>query len=155
MRLLGLVELTSARTARLRDAELTRLRRVVGAPRPGGEHPPAVAHELIALADRVDDLLDDRAVAATTPALNLRWLATQLRALLALCEVAPIADKGAIDFLRHDVVADQSAPRPELVDHIAATVRPGYRWRHDLLRPQQVVAYVPADDHEGGQGEPP
>lgn len=107
------------------------------------DSPPAMAGELIAMADRVADLggpnlpTDAEQVAAL-----LRWLRGRTDALLAMCEVAPIVDDGALDFMRHEVVADRPAPRADLVDHIADTVRPGYRWRNDLLRPQQVVAYI-------------
>jgi molecular chaperone GrpE (heat shock protein) len=98
--------------------------------------PPPVARELITMADRLVDLR----TSGTTEILE--WLRARSNALLALCEVAPITDGGTVDFLRHEVVADRPAPRAELVDHIADSVRPGYLWRHHLIRPQQVIAYV-------------
>lgn len=161
MNVLGLWEVTGAATARRRDDELASLRAGAVAGRRtaegraastadggSGDGPPAVARELIALADRLVDLTGrsaptdlDQAVAA------LQWLTVRVSGLLAMCEVAPITDDGVLDFMRHEVVADRPAPTEALVDHIAGTVRPGYRWRHDLLRPQQVVAYIAAEDN--------
>lgn len=112
----------------------------------GTDEPPAVARELIAMADRLVDLTGSTAPTDAEQATAvLRWLRGRVDALLALCEVAPITDDGVLNFMRHEVVADRPAPREELVDHIADTVRPGYLWRHDLLRPQQVVAYIAAE----------
>lgn len=142
----GLVELKSARAAQRQEAELARLRRVVDATEgvaSATDQPPAVARELIVVADRIADLTAEAATAdVERPAAVLRWMDDRVRALLALCEVAPILDGGTVDFLRHEVVADRPTSRTALVDHIAGTVRPGYRWRNELLRPQQVVAYV-------------
>jgi molecular chaperone GrpE (heat shock protein) len=42
------------------------------------------------------------------------------------------------------VVGSRAAPSDVFADQIADTVRPGYAWRGSLLRPQQVIAYVPA-----------
>jgi hypothetical protein len=133
---LGLFELTRTSDARRRAAGTAELRERVAAAvgraeeaeralatvsarcgHAGGE-PPPVARELITMADR---LLDLRTSGTTE---ILEWLRTRVDALLALCEVAPITDGGTVDFLRHEVVADRPAPRQELVDHIADTVRP-------------------------------
>ena len=141
---LGLFELTGAAEARRRRAETAELRELLAAALStvsacvGSTGPPAVACELITMTDRLVDL------ATADAAEILGWFRTRVDALLALCEVAPITDGGTVDFLRHEVVADRPAPRDDLVDHIADTVRPGYRWRNDLIRPQQVVAYVDA-----------
>ena len=70
------------------------------------------------------------------------------------------SDEGAAHLVRHQEVrgvgafdpapqqtgARREAPRPELADQIADTVRPGYVWHGDLLRPQQVVVYVSVND---------
>jgi molecular chaperone GrpE (heat shock protein) len=67
--------------------------------------------------------------------------------MLASCEVTVIDDTGPLDPMRHEVVAGRECAADGPVDQIAETVRPGYAWRGELLRPQQVIAYVPS---EGG-----
>jgi molecular chaperone GrpE (heat shock protein) len=96
--------------------------------------PPQAAVELIELSDRLESLAPGD--------LDQAWIRERLRAILALHEIAPIADMGLVDFTRHEVVADRPADRATQVDHIADTVRPGYLWRGTILRPQQVVAWV-------------
>lgn len=139
MNLFGAVELITARTARQRAAELDRLRRAAGTP---VSPTPAMAADLIALADQLDELVEETPLADRDPAAGrLRAARRRVGTLLALCGIATIRDEGELDFLRHEIVADRPAPEPGLVDHIAATLRPGYRSQDTLLRPQQVIAY--------------
>lgn len=137
----------SGQLAQDRVAALETLPPAVG--RAGEDGPPPVGRALIGIADRLVDLADDGA--PTSPeqtAAALRWLRSRITAMLTSCDITPVADDGVVDFMRHEVVGDRPAPAPELVDHIAATVRLGYRWHGDLLRAQQVIAYVPAPDTE-------
>ncbi|MEU2512487.1 hypothetical protein [Streptomyces syringium] len=57
--------------------------------------------------------------------------------------VTTVEDTGPVDPVRHPVVATRDAPSGLLSDRTAETVRPGYLWRDVLLRPQEVVSYVP------------
>jgi len=142
VKVLGWFEINRAGTLQQLSAELAAVRaeRAPHRSSAGAGSPPAVAEELIAMADQLDVVLHGANLADAGE--ELRRVRERITALLALCEVAPIVDGGELDFMRHEVVSDRPAPHAGLVDHIADTVRPGYRWRHDLLRPQQVVAYV-------------
>lgn len=57
--------------------------------------------------------------------------------------VTTVEDTGRVAPARHHVVATRDDPSGLLSDRIAETVRPGYFWRDVLLRPQEVVSYVP------------
>jgi molecular chaperone GrpE (heat shock protein) len=71
-----------------------------------------------------------------------RWIGNRLRMMLARCDVAPDNRTGPVDLVRQEIVGWRAAPTPNLVDHIAETVRPGYSWRGQVLRTQQVIIYV-------------
>jgi len=119
---------------------------------PGGaeDGPPSVVRELVSMADKLVELTgvgapsDPRQASAA-----LRWLERRTQALLAVCDVMRIEDSGPLDLQRHEVIASRAAPGEDLVDHIADTVRPGYAWHGSLLRPQQVIAYIPAEEATG------
>lgn len=51
-------------------------------------------------------------------------------------------DGGLFDNQKHTVVDTVPAPSEELIDHIFKTVRPGYRFRGDTLRFQEVILYT-------------
>jgi molecular chaperone GrpE (heat shock protein) len=111
----------------------------------GQAHPPPVIRELVSMADTLTDLINngvwsDPGGAETA----LRWFEERGAALLGMCDVTRIEDSGQLDLRRHEVVASRAAPSDEFADQIADTVRPGYAWHGSLLRPQQVIAYVPA-----------
>jgi hypothetical protein len=114
------------------------------APEPAAlPEPPAITEGLILLADRLVDLTGDAAPSdGAQAAAVLSWLRAQVEQLLDGSEIERIIDDGALDLRRHEVVATRPAPTPDRVEHIAGTVRPGYRWRTELLRHQQVVAYT-------------
>ncbi len=122
--------------------ENARLRRVAQAGNaghrdPGGRpDPPAIARELIAIADR---LASQQGAAAP------RWLNRSITRLLAQSEIYLIEDEGEVDPTRHEVIEVRRVTENERVNRIAATVRPGYGWRGQILRPQEVVAYVLGD----------
>jgi molecular chaperone GrpE (heat shock protein) len=71
---------------------------------------------------------------------------SRTKALLTSCDIKRVEESGAFDPARQQAVASREAPRPELAHQIADTVRPGYVWHGDLLRPQQVAVYVPVND---------
>lgn len=117
----------------------------LGEVRPAG--PPPVVHELVGVADRLVDLTGSGAPSDPQQAsAALSWLELRTQTLLAACDVLRIEDRGPLDLHRHQVVASRAAPSDDLVDQIADTIRPGYAWHGSLLRPQQVVAYIPADE---------
>lgn len=58
--------------------------------------------------------------------------------------VSILEDGGAFDSRCHTVVDTKPAPAPEQVDQIAETFRPGYAYRDETLRPQEVILYVKA-----------
>jgi molecular chaperone GrpE (heat shock protein) len=135
-------ELHTARE-QAREAQVTPVgARPVGA-RPAG--PPPVIRELVSVADTLADLIGSDAWSDSRGAETaLRWFEERTAALLGMCDVTRIEDSGQLDLRRHEVVASRAAPSKELPDQIADTVRPGYAWHGSLLRPQQVIAYVPA-----------
>lgn len=55
--------------------------------------------------------------------------------------VSILEENGPFDSRCHTVVETRPAPAPELVDRIAETFRPGYAFRGETLRPQEVILY--------------
>jgi molecular chaperone GrpE (heat shock protein) len=127
-----------------REAGLDEPRPVVLVDAPEEAQAPAVAHELITIVDRLVDVTPESLADPAHGAAMLRWLTGQLRGLLNAVEVVRMDETGPVDPKRHEVVDTRPAPQETLVDHVAEVVRPGYTWRGDLLRAQQVIAYVPA-----------
>ncbi|MCM3882770.1 nucleotide exchange factor GrpE [Frankia sp. R82] len=104
--------------------------------------PPAVVHDLIAVADRLVDLTADEAIADPAAAAAFaRWITQRVGTIIIHCELVWIADEGPFDSARHEAVASRPAPDAGQQGHIAETVRPGYLWRGQIVRPQQVVVY--------------
>ncbi len=112
------------------------------------EGPPAAAREVIRLADGLLDLRENLDLTADDgqSATVLRWVESRTKALLTSCDIKRVEESGAFDPARQQAVATREAPGSELTDQIADTVRPGYVWHGVLLRPQQVVVYVPVND---------
>lgn len=109
-------------------------------PRPAPDPVPPAAAPLIELLDRLAGLAGDPP-AADGPVLDR--VRRGVVAALAASGVTPVEDTGPVDPARHHVVATRDDPSGLLSDRIAETVRPGYLWRDVLLRPQEVVSYVP------------
>jgi molecular chaperone GrpE (heat shock protein) len=116
----------------------------------GTPSPPKVVHELIRVTDGLTDLIEGGAAQEPERATTaLDWLHRRVEALLVSCDVTRIDDSGPVDLLRQEVVDSRPTPTADLVDQIADTVRPGYSWHGSLIRPQQVVAYIPAEEARG------
>ena len=116
----------------------------------GTSSPPKVVRELIRVTDGLMDLIEGGAAREPERAATaLDWLRRRAEALLVSCDVVRIDDSGPIDLFRQEVVDSRPAPAGDLVDQIADTVRPGYSWHGSLIRPQQVVAYIPAEEARG------
>ncbi|MEV4868021.1 hypothetical protein [Streptomyces syringium] len=109
-------------------------------PRPAPDPVPPAAAPLIELLDRLAGLAGDPP-AADGPVLDR--VRRGVVAALAASGVTSVEDTGPVDPARHHVVATRDDPSGLLSDRIAETVRPGYLWRDVLLRPQEVVSYVP------------
>ncbi len=129
------------------------------APRPAEgntytEEPHPVTYGLMAVADRLSDLTNSGVEQAHAAAVA-RWIGNRVRMMFARCDVTPETRDGPVDLVRHEVVGWRAAPTPDLVDCVAETVRPGYSWRGQLLRTQQVIAYVApcAEPAEPGSAE--
>ena len=73
---------------------------------------------------------------------SAEWIDRQLLKALRGMGVSTIEDDGAVDPRWHEVLEAQPTSDPEIDRHIAATVRPGYRTQNELIRPQQVIAWV-------------
>jgi hypothetical protein len=118
----------------------------------GEPHP--VTYELMAVADRLGELTGSSIEPTRAVAVG-RWIGNRVRMMLARCDVAPEIRGGPVDLVRHEVVGWRTAPTPELVDHVAETVRPGYSWRGQMLRTQQVIAYAapPVEPAEPGSAD--
>lgn len=110
--------------------------------------PPVVVHDLVAVADDLVDLSDDEAIADPAAAAAFaRWITQRVGTMLSHCEVTWVADEGPFDPARHEAVASRPASHAGQEGRIAETVRPGYLWRDQVVRPQQVVVYtVPEGD---------
>jgi molecular chaperone GrpE (heat shock protein) len=107
-----------------------------------GESPPPVVDDLILLMDRLTEM----ATGGLTPdqfGMAIAWLADQTESLLETCEVDSFVDSaGQVDPARHYVVSTRVAPDQDHIGRIAESVRPGYAWRDETLRPQAVIAYI-------------
>lgn len=111
--------------------------------------PPVVVHDLIAVADNLVDLTDDEAIVDPAAAAAFaRWITQRVGIMISHCEVTWVADEGAFDPARHEAVASRPAPDAAQEGRIAETVRPGYLWRDQIVRPQQVVVYAAPERNE-------
>ncbi|MFJ8013889.1 hypothetical protein [Streptomyces sp. NPDC096339] len=108
--------------------------------------PHPVLAELIRTADQLVDVRDGTESGRLEPQAVLRWLERRIRTLLAESELTEVRDTGPVDPARHEVLRGVPAGPGGQSGWIVATVRPGYRWRELMLRPQQVVATAPGPD---------
>ncbi|MEW2085173.1 hypothetical protein [Streptomyces sp. NPDC005283] len=132
---------------RLSDAD-TESVRAAAPPQLPPSAPPAAA-PLIGLLDRLSGL-GDAAEPPDGPVLD--WVRRSVLTALAALGVTPIEDTGPADPTRHNVVATREDDSGGLLcDHIAETVRPGYRWDGGLLRTQEVIVYVPPGYPDRGE----
>ncbi|MCX4669177.1 hypothetical protein OG453_21300 [Streptomyces sp. NBC_01381] len=108
-----------------------------------GEGPLPVVSGLIDVLDRVA-VLRGRPAGVPLDASVLDWLEQSVLRMLADCDVRPYEGEGELDPQRHESVLSEPAPRPELINHVATNLRPGYLWRTEPVRPAQVTVYVAA-----------
>lgn len=53
-----------------------------------------------------------------------------------------LEDTGVFDSSRHTVVETKPAPEPSKVNDIAEVFRPGYVYKGEVLRGQEIIIYV-------------
>ncbi|WP_462189266.1 MULTISPECIES: nucleotide exchange factor GrpE [unclassified Frankia] len=111
--------------------------------------PHPVVDQTIALVEQLADLTKPEPRSAEENLAIMEWLGEQATKVLDQCDVVRITDNGPVDPDRHEIVATRTTGQADLAEWIAATVRPGYAWRGQLLRPAAVVVYRYAD--EAGQ----
>ena len=103
----------------------------------------AAVAEVIRLADGLFDFTGHGAATEElSAAAVVDWTGARARALLDTLDVKPVEDVGPFDPERHHAVDAEPAPTPDLADHIAATVRPGFEWHGKLIQPQLVTIYT-------------
>ena len=109
-------------------------------PPPGRE--VALSHtakELIKLSDWV--LLAKAGGTAVQPAV-LEEIYRQLTGVLAKEGVTLLEAQGPCDYERQMVVGTHPTDDPAQDEHVYSTVRPGYLFHEQLIRPQEVIIYV-------------
>ncbi len=110
-------------------------------PSPAHEKPELslTANELIKLSDWV--LLAKADGTAVQPKV-LEEIYRQLTAILAKENVTLLQAKGPCDYERQMVIGTQPTDDPSLNDCVYSTVRPGYLFHQQLIRPQEVIIYT-------------
>ena len=95
-----------------------------------------------------DNLLMKQAwleTAGDSPEAAARLIAGQLQetaALLREMGAEILQDTGAFDSRYHTAVQTRPTEDPDRIGQIAETFRPGYRFRGEVLRPQEVIVYT-------------
>jgi hypothetical protein len=118
---------------------------------PAAAAEPDLVQSLIRLADDLAEL-SDRDWTGESAARTLRLVKWRVDKVLAECGVQVLFDEGPVMPTRHEVVGAEPAGPDGRAGWIAVTVRRGYLLGDQLIRPQQVIAYVtnePAAHVEG------
>jgi molecular chaperone GrpE (heat shock protein) len=123
------------------EADLNR-RPSTPSPAAGLDQVSWTAKELVVITDRLTDIIHAGPVDPQRTMTIIQWVNETIGDLLARCGVVTINDDGPVDPRRHEVVEVLPAPSPELADHIAETVQPGYELHGALIRTQRVIAYT-------------
>lgn len=97
------------------------------------------AQDLIKLSDWI--LLAKTAKTAVKPEV-LGEIYRQLIKALAKEGVTLLDETGLCDYSRQAIVGTQVTDDPAQNDHIYSTVRPGYLFREQVIRPQEVIVYI-------------
>ena len=104
-----------------------------------GQSLSATAKELIKLSDWV--LLAKQGGTTVQPE-ALEEIYRRLTAVLSKEGVTPLDVSGPCDYERQMVVGTQPTDDPAQNDHVYTTVRPGYLFHDQLIRPQEVIIYA-------------
>jgi hypothetical protein len=111
---------------------------------------PDVIRSLIGLADDLAELAG-RDWTGQSATRTLRLMQWRVDKVLAESGVQAVSDDGPVVPARHEVVGAEPVSAGTRPGWIAGTVRRGYQVGDQLIRPQQVIAYVaaePATSHE-------
>ena len=108
---------------------------------PAAGPPPAIVQGLIGLADALVDLTRHPS-GPESGVRTLELVQRRVDRLLTDCGVRIVLDEGPVVPSRHEVVGARPAGEHGAEGWIAATVRQGYLHGDQLIRPQQVVAYI-------------
>ena|SRR5579862_3325051 len=99
----------------------------------------ATARSLIGLSDWI--LLTNAGGTSVSPE-AVSEIYRQLVHVLAKEGVTLLQNDGPCDYDRQRVVGTRHTDDPVMVDCVCSTIRPGYLFREQLLRPQEVIVYV-------------
>ncbi len=105
------------------------------------EKPSVTAAELIRLRDWVLLAKNQEKQEITSPRV-LEAIEQQLAEILATEGITTLEETGKFDYQKHRVVSTQPTDDPQQDEFIYATVRPGYLFKEQLLRPQDVIVYL-------------
>lgn len=108
------------------------------------EKPSTTAQELIRLRDWVL-LANSRAGEDKANSQVLAAIYKQLGKILQKEGITTIEDTGKFDYERHQAVSTQTTDDQQKEDLIYDTVRPGYLFHDQLIRPQEVIVYTYED----------
>lgn len=121
------------------------VRPVVAALSGVGESQPGITATARYLMELVDWILLVRAGRASVQPEMLDEIYQRLVRTLATVEILLIDESGPCDFERQRVVGTRVTSDPMLEGSIYSTIRPGYLFHGQLLRPQEVIMYVHDD----------
>jgi len=113
---------------------------------------PDMVRSLIGLADDLAEL-SGRDWTGESAAHTLRLVQWRVDKVLAECGVQALSDEGPVVPARHEVVGAEPTGTDGRAGWIAATVRRGYLRGDQLIRPQQVVAYVTTESAAHAEGD--
>lgn len=99
----------------------------------------ATAQDLIELSDWI---LLAKSVRTTVQPEVLDEIYLRLTKVLVKFEITVFDEGGPCDYEFQMVKGTRVTSDPTLDDHVYSTVRPGYFFRGELLRPQEVIVYV-------------
>ncbi len=119
---------------------------------PAADPEPDMIQSLIGLADDLAEL-SGRDWTGESAARTLRLVQWRVDKVLGESGVQALSDNGPVVPARHEVVGAEPAGANDRAGWIAATVRRGYLRGDQLIRPQQVVAYVTTEPAAHAEGD--
>lgn len=99
------------------------------------------ATELVEVFDRLDALVDGAHIAPDA-AEALRWTTARLAKVAPVVGLTQVSREGRPDPMVQEIVGTAPTTDPTLVGRVAATLRRGFLFNGELLRPARVVVYA-------------